>query len=456
MDASLYLDRCLDQLQSAAEQLGGDASSPEWHPLANMIIQAMTGPWRSFHTPEHIFDVGANGSPVEIVAALFHDLVYVQVDNGINLNLSRYLAHYLRETPKGIVLETAAYADDTGLQLTLDIFGLQDGQVLNPFAGQNEFLSALVAVKSMQSLLPLGALARIAVCIEATIPFRTPAADGTTCCEQMLQRLEKTNARHGLGLSSDAIRQAVESAVRLANRDIGNFASAHPSVFLDNTWNLIPETNHDLVNVNIYTVRGFRIALQKMEGFLSQLNPELVFRRFDNEPDTSTHAHRLALTRRNLQVACMYLKVKLVSMGLLEALSLRIAPDVSLASMMGALPIHSEPSIQLEHLLPTVASPQQPANEHEAIVLELLQVGRSAESAHDSKHSPVSSFILKAMGFAQTLSMYDSAKAFFANPALAETLIEQLPAQVRHGLLKALHDLFTQRAQVFEEAEQAG
>jgi hypothetical protein len=192
-----------------------------------------------------------------------------------------------------------------------------------------------------------------------------------------------------------------------------------------------------------------------MEGFLSQLNPELVFRRFDNETAAATHAHRLALTRRNLQVASMYLKVKLVSMGLLEALSLRIAPDVSLASMMGTLPIHSEPSIQLEHLLPAIASPHQPANEHEAIVLELLQVGRSAESAHDSKHSPVSSFILKAMGFVQTLSMYDSAKAFFANPALAETLIDQLPSEVRNGLLKALHDLFTQRAQVFEEAGQA-
>ncbi len=456
MDASLYLDRCLDQLQGAAEQLGGDPSSPQWRPLASMIIQAMTGPWRSFHTPEHIFDVGACGSPVEVVAALFHDLVYVQVDNGINLSLSRHLAHYLRETPKGIVLETSAYPDDTGLQLTLDLFGLADGQLLNPFAGQNEFLSALVAVKSMQGLLPLDVLARIAVCIEATIPFRAPAADGRNCCDQMLERLEKANARYALTLSPQAMRQAVASAVRLANRDIGNFASEHPSVFLDNTWNLIPETNHDLVNVNIYTVRGFRIALQKMEGFLSHLNPELVFRRFDDEPDAPTHARRLALTQRNLQVACKYLKVKLVSMGLLEALSLRIAQDVSLASMMGTLPIHSEPSIQLEQLLPSIASPWQPMDEHEAIVLELLEVGRSAESAHDSKHSPVSSYILKAMGFAQTLALYDSAKAFFANPDLAETLIAQLPADVRHGLLLALHGLFTERARVFEEAGQAG
>jgi len=60
----------------------------------------MIGPWRFFHNPEHIFDVGGNKDAIEVIAALFHDIVYVQVDRSINFNVCYYITIALISTGK--------------------------------------------------------------------------------------------------------------------------------------------------------------------------------------------------------------------------------------------------------------------------------------------------------------------------------------------------------------------
>ncbi|HZX00624.1 MAG TPA: hypothetical protein VFF45_00105 [Bacilli bacterium] len=55
----------------------------------------MTGPWRYFHTPNHIFEVGGTDDPIEVLAALFHDIVYVQVDRGIQFNVAHFLTPFI-------------------------------------------------------------------------------------------------------------------------------------------------------------------------------------------------------------------------------------------------------------------------------------------------------------------------------------------------------------------------
>ena len=446
MDRSLYVNRCLQALQCCASALGGDPQAPAWPRLADMVIQSMSGPWRSFHTPEHIFDVGEGGTPTEVLAALFHDLVYVQVDQGINLSLARHLADALQETEQGLKLDPAAVRQDPLLQMTVDLFGFAHDQLLNPFGGQNEFLSAVVAVRSMRDLLPAAVLAQVVACIEATIPFRAAPADGPDCSEKRRLRLQAVNRDSALGLTEDQVFAAVETAVRVANRDVGNFASAHPAEVLDNTWNLIPETNHDLVQVNVYTVRGYRTSLQKMEGFLSSLQAGKVFRQYRHEPDTATHQRRLALTQRNLQVACEYLRIKLVSVGLLEALSLRIGTSVSLASLMGKLSAAPDAGPQLEHLLPAVGQAKPAAQDIESTVVELLRAGRTADSLHDARHSPVASFLVGHMGYANTLALHEEAKRFFADTARAEALLQNFPAEVIEAITHGVQQLFLQRA----------
>lgn len=455
MDRSIYINRCLEALQRSASALGGDPVSPAWPQLAEMVIQSMSGPWRSFHTPEHIFDVGEGGTPVEILAALFHDLVYVQVDQGINLSLARHLADGLQETGQGLKLVPDAVRKDPLLEMTVAIFGFEQDQLLNPFAGQNEFLSAVVAVRSMRELLPVAVLARIAACIEATVPFRATPADGPDCSEKLRARLETVSRQMQLGLSERDLTEAVETAVRVANRDVGNFASEHPAQFLDNTWNLIPETNHDLVQVNVYTVRGYRTSLQKMEGFLSSLKAENVFRQYRAEPDSGTHARRLALTRRNLQVACEYLRIKLVSVGLLEALSLRIGTSVSLASLMGKLSADPDAGPQLEHLLPVAEQAHPAADGIESMVVTLLEAGRTADSLHDARHSPVASFLVRRMGYGRTLALHEHAKSFFAEASRAEALLDAFPAEVVNAITHGVQQLFLQRSEAVRQPAEA-
>jgi hypothetical protein len=452
MDSQHYISKCHAELKLAVAALGGDATSPRLVDMAELIIQSMTGPWRSFHTPEHIFEVGAGGSPVEVVAALFHDLVYAQVDSGIHVNLARYLAPYVRENEKGIVIDPTDDASAEDLELVMTLFGFETGQVLSPFAGLNEFLSALLAVRILEGVLPKPVCAQIAACIEATVPFRNPPADGKSCSQQLLERLTLANTHHALGLDEASCRETVLMGVRVANRDIGNFASEHPREFLNNTWNLIPETNHDLVSTNTYTVKGYRISLQKMEGFLGFLQPPAVFRQFAQEPSDHEHQRRLVLTSHNLEVARLYLRLKLLSIALLESLSLSLGEEVALSSIMGKLPGKVDFPIQFENYLPRIASPYPAQNEHELIVMDLLETGRSAESVHDARHSPVASYLVKSMGFQASLQLLELARDFFAGKVSGEALLSHAPPDVVQGLRGAMAQVFERRAEVFKAA----
>lgn len=438
MDQAEYQAKCLQQLQVSVAALGGDAQSPVLVDTAELIIRSMTGPWRSFHTPGHIFDVGHGGGPVEVIAALFHDLVYVQVDQGIHVNLSRHISPCVREVGQTLVIEPVPGVVDPLFEMLLTLFGFQVGHKLSPFAGQNEFLSALAAVRILQPLLPVAALTQIAACIEATVPFRGPSAQGQDCSEQLQARLLVVNERMQLGFDAASIGQTVEMCVRLANRDIDNFASEDPAEFLNNTWNLIPETNHDLLNANTYTVQGYRVSLQKMEGFLGFLQPGVVFRRFGAEPSEAEHQRRLSLTQRNLEVARLYLRIKLLSVGLLEALSMRMGHDVALASMMGDRPVVGENQIQLEQFLPTVAVRTAPVTDIERAVTALLEQGRTADSMYDTRHSPVGGYLVRHLGFQECLRLLDAARAFFADSAQAQGLLAAFPPEVLAGIVNGI------------------
>ena len=70
MELFVEQKRCLDCLVSSIEQLGGRVDLPKLEQIAELIIQTMRGPWRYFHTSEHIFEVGGSVDPIEVLAAL--------------------------------------------------------------------------------------------------------------------------------------------------------------------------------------------------------------------------------------------------------------------------------------------------------------------------------------------------------------------------------------------------
>ena len=224
-----------------------------------------------------------------------------------------------------------------------------------------------------------------------------------------------------------------------------NFASTNSSHFLNNTWNLIPETNHDLKNVNSYTVHGYRISMQKMEGFMNFLAPEIVFRRYRNEPDEKSYYKLLAQTKQNLEVSRLYLGTKLTSIAILEALSFRIGDDIPLSTMMGELPREDKLVVGLEQFLPEIEEPFKPNSPIEAEVLELLDKGRTVDSSYDVKNSPVATFMVKSIGFPEMQRMLQLSKEFFKGNLTHEQLIASCDPYVIKTIRNAVLQLFDSR-----------
>ena len=438
--------KCLDCLTRAIAELQGQTNQDQLAKISNLIIQTMTGPWRSFHTPDHIFEVGVGGDAIEVISALFHDLVYVQVDQGISVNISRYISPYIKQDREQLViLEPPELQEDAIFNMVLMLFGFNHGQPLLPMCGQNEFLSALIAVKALENMLPFAKLTEIAACIEATIPFRPQLDSGLTFSDLLFGRLVNANEVFQLGWNDQQIAEMVKRAVRLSNRDVENFASSNSSRFLNNTWNLIPETNHDLKNVNSYSVHGYRVSIQKMEGFMNFLSPEIVFRRYRNEPDEKVYYKLLAQTKQNLEVSRLYLGTKLTSIAILEALSVRIGRDISLSTMMGELPQEDMHVVGLEQFLPEVSEPYQPSTSIEAEVLKLLDKGRTVDSSYDVKNSPVATFMVKSMGFSEMQRMLELSKEFFRGNINSEELIARCDSYVISTIKSAVLQLFDSR-----------
>ncbi|MDX2099825.1 MAG: hypothetical protein SFW36_18755 [Leptolyngbyaceae cyanobacterium bins.59] len=434
----------MERLIWAVEQLQGKVDKAQLSKIAELIIQAMTGPWRYFHTPEHIFEVGESGDAIEVLAALFHDLVYVQVDQGISINISKYIAAFVKETRQQLMIrEKDELPEDALFFLVCHLFGMEPGQPLSPMGGQNEFLSAIIAAKSLEPFLATSTLMEIAACIEATVPFRPRLPSGETVNERLYRRMVELNDRLGFQWSEAHIEESIKRSVRVANRDVENFASPYAAHFLDNTWNLIPETNHALSGDNSYTVRGYRSSIEKMEGFMNFLKPELVFQQFRGEPDGETLAQLGERTRQNIEIARLYLGAKLLSIAVLEALSLRLGGNIPLSTMMGEFPMPGFPVYQLENFLPELPPDcSGPQTEIEAEVLNLLENGRSQDSRYDIKNSPVSTYFVKAIGFSEIYRLLAEAKGFFKGTVDAETFLTSCNPMVIENITEGVLQLF--------------
>lgn len=446
MDLGQERGRCLSRLVWAAHQLQVDVNVVELARVAELIVQTMTGPWRCFHVTNHAFEVGGSEDAIEVLAALFHDLIYVQVDRGLNVNLSLYIAPFIKEVRGQLFIRPKNdLTDDKIFRLVAAVFGFEPGQALLPLSGQNEFLSALVAAKLLEPFFLPATLAQIAVCIEATIPFRSKKASGMSSCNILYKRLLKCNFKFSLGLTELEIQQTVKRAVRLANRDLRNFSEQSSARFLDNTWQLLPEANHHLKRPNSYSVREYRIALQKMESFISVLDPESVFQQFREEPDEQSYRDLIDRAQKNINVARLYLGTKLVAIAILEALSLRLGKDIPISTMLGELPSVAFSSPRFEDFLPVVTAPYQSRNELECEVIDLLEKGRSRDFSYDLKNSPLTSFIVRSLGFVEVESQLKLAKMFFQGAISAEDFLATCNADIMRTITNGVLQIFESR-----------
>ncbi len=390
--------------------------------IADLIVDSMTGQWRVFHTPDHIFRVGSGGDAIEIISALFHDTVYVQIDDGVSAGVSQYISPYISASNDGISITADHHLEkDSVFRLCLMTFGFEIGQPLNPMAGQNEFLSALFAAIVLEKVLPLPVLAQVISGIEATIPFRSGDQLGSSASECLYFKLKNVNEAFGFGWHEHDIEEIIKRGVRLANRDIAGFASMSPALFLDDTWKLIPETHHQLRQADHCEMKVYREALQKMAAFLSALQPENVISRYQNEPSDEEYARLILLVKRNLLIANSYLDMKLLSIAVIEALFVQFSMQASTNIL--TVDLHKSDSIS--------GDPQNIAlTETDRMVLALLEEGRTRDLACDKRNSPVAIFILRTMNQEVSRNLLSQAHLFFLGELSAEGFLKDCPSKL--------------------------
>ena len=409
--------------------------------MAVMIHKTMTAQARSYHTVEHVFRLADGASPIRSLAALFHDLVYYQADKGIPPEIRRAISPPIEEQGGEVLISEQTDLDDRRCLLPLLIFGLQPGQTLSPVAGLNEFLSALYLNMLLGGLLWERDLVKVTVCIEATIPFRGPDESGTSCFDRLEGRLRAVNKTLHLAMSEAEMVDLIREAVVFANGDVDSFAETDPGRFLDDTWLLLPETNAALRSGEVYSIREYRQALQKMGGFVNFLNPDHVFHCYRGVPAEEEYRDLADLARRNISTARDYLGVKLLAIAVLEALAEISGGDAPLSLFMGDSRRKVQHARSLESYLPVL---EAPAGDR-SLVSRLLAYGRASESIFDIKNSPTSLYLLSVLGADEVQRLLPHAEAMFAGQLDVRGFLNQVDGAVVAAVAKAAGQMVSTR-----------
>jgi hypothetical protein len=430
----------VNALWRALHDLGSPASTEQIEQWGFSVHAALSAAGREFHNHDHVVDLIAEGDPLEIIAALYHDAVYIQVDQGPPRSMRAELAGLIASAADGWTIEPAAAGPVTGDVLA--VFDRKVGDVVTPTTGLNELSSALVMAVQLHEAIERGHKIAVAACIEQTVPFRTH------CVTALHDRLAR------LGLAGDTLEEATKRAVRLGNRDVGNFSDNDAGRFLDNTWKLLPESNPALHSPLVYTVHDYRVALQKMEHFLAWLPPERVFHTWHDEPKPEVHARRVARTAGNLELAVRYLRAKLYSIAIVEALADITGGDVPLDYFMGGSKHTTRPTAgrikRIEQFLPAL----EPAHDLDPSLHRLLAEGRASESSFDTGPSPLGAFLHATVGESEVMKGVAQARRWWGGGMETSELLASQPAKPIAAIARAAANIIeTRRDRLFALAE---
>ncbi len=437
MDQRSPVHEIVNALWRALHDLESPAATGDIERWGFSIHAALSAAGREFHNHDHVIDLVADGDPLEVIAALYHDAVYIQVDQGPPRSMRDELSSVLAQGADGWRVLSSAAGPVTGE--ILHVFGTSVGDIITPTTGLNEFASALVASIQLAEALSREHRIAVAACIEQTIPFRVDPVPA------LHRRLAE------LGLAGDVLDQAIRRAVRVGNRDVENFSNNDAARFLDNTWKLLPESNPALHSPMVYTVRDYRIALLKMETFLAWLPAERVFHSWEDEPRPEVHARRVARTTGNLELAVRYLRAKLYSISLVEAIAEVTGGDVPVDYFMGGLKSPRRPEMkQIEQFLPALSD----AADLDPPLQRLLAEGRASESSFDTRPSPLGAFLHAAVGEREVMKGVELAKKWWAGAGDPAGFLAAQPKAPVAAIARAAGNIIdTRRDRLFALAE---
>ena len=400
-----FLQRLVHALRTSLETLGGHPTNRQLESWACLIHESMSVYGRYFHSVQHVFDISQDADAIQKLAALFHDCIYCNVDGGLLPKQAELLKGVICDeeskddgTSGTMVFKHISKEKDPMLAMVASVFGFSADQVLTtPFSGENEFLSAVLAVRCLQEVLEPVHLVQIAACIEMTIPFRKKDDNGDGPADRLFARLERANLKFNLGIDQHELTIITQRAVDLGNRDVENFCTTDTPWFLDNTWKLLPESNVPLRRKVTYTVCEYQQALRGMCGFFSNLNYKVVFNSFRGSPTVAQLEEIRRLTRRNIQVAKLYIRAKLLSVSLLAALAELTGGDAPMALFVGDMPGRDHYTDRLDDFIP-VDNKRRNSIALDDEVYDILKIGRKSDAKFDLANSPLAAYLHGLLG----------------------------------------------------------
>jgi hypothetical protein len=217
----------------------------------------------------------------------------------------------------------------------------------------------------------------------------------------------------------------------------------------------------------VYTVRDYRIALLKMEGFLAWLPAEQVFHSWNDEPRPEVHARRVARAAGNLELAVRYLRAKLYSISLVEAIAEVTGGDVPVDYFMGGAktPRPAESSAmkrgeetlardrigaagdggkaprRIEQFLPSLPH----ARDLDPSLHRLLAEGRASESSFDTGPSPLGAFLHATVGDRAVMEGVELAKRWWAGASDPSAFLASQPSQPVAAIARAAGNIVNAR-----------
>jgi hypothetical protein len=428
------VNRIIDLFSGAFTALDAGVSMRDIESLAAFVHHSMDDGRRRYHRSSHLLDLSPGLDPRQTLAALFHDVVYCQVDGGLTRRAQPILSPLLVIEPDGLSLKPSS-AKDRLVAMCLDLFRFKPGQDLPIFDGMNEFLSAVVAVRLLEPHLPVVDLLVIAAMIEATIPFRGKTVDGKDAFVARAEKLAEVASSVGVVLSPTEVDGIMRDAVELANRDVASFSAADPSRFLASTWLLLEESNAPLAAVGVYSVRDYREALVRMEVSLRDLDTDHVFHHYDNVPNADALALLQSATRKNVAFACDYLGVKILGIAIIEALTLVSGGDCPVSMMLGDIHGYGGKPQRVEDFLPAVSTGA--GSKVDPDLMRVLKEGRAWESGADLNTSPLSAFLYESLGAERSRSALANAKRMMAGVLSPLDFLRTLDQDLVRGIIEA-------------------
>ena len=450
--ATSTVNRLISLFDDAFKALARPISMADSERFAVLVHQSMNSKRRVYHRVEHVFPMCVDMQPIQVLAALFHDVVYFQLDGGFPPGAHHLLQDVASEHAGNLVLH-ACLPQDPAFNVCVALFHVQAGQTLSPYGGTNEFLSAVVAARLLAPHLDLENLIAMVACIEATIPFRAPVASGETAPDILAKRVAEQH-RQWLGpvdaaATSVFVSTTLRAAVALGNRDVSGFAKSDPGVFLSSTWLLIDESNAQLANPGVYSVQEYRGALVRMGSFLGSLDATTIFQCYQDSPSKDEIANLAGTARRNIDFACEFLDAKITSIAIIEALVLSTGRDCPISMFLGDIRSDLGRPDRVEDFLPEIPLTQMVNSE----LLHVYEKGRPLESNNDLTASPLTAFIYRCLGHAGTRNAFEQAQLMFAGALEPTAFLRGLRKDMVLGILHACAQIaFSRRTALLELA----